>query len=142
MIWEGEREVVDGLGTYCRLSESATPPPPYVRPRLHIALSTISTSDCTMPCMYLAYLHTLAHQNLGFISVLISHPRKDMPSSTNQIPHPLWPDFTLSWLNNQIRPRKSEIRRFTEYVAGAGMVQVNEQRRNQQLPVFEFATIL
>ncbi|KAH6855342.1 hypothetical protein B0I37DRAFT_402132 [Chaetomium sp. MPI-CAGE-AT-0009] len=46
------------------------------------------------------------------------------------------------WLNNQIRPRKSGMRRFTEYVAGIGMVQVNEHRRNRELPVFEFATIL
>lgn len=65
-----------------------------------------------------------------------------MASSSSLVPPQLWPDFFLSWLNNQIRPRKSEIRRFTEYVAGIGMVQVNEQRRSQQLPVFEFATIL
>jgi hypothetical protein len=65
-----------------------------------------------------------------------------MASSSSQIPSQLWPDFTLSWLNNQIRPRKSGVRRFTEYIAGVGMVQVNEQRRSQQLPVFDFATIL
>ncbi|EAQ90049.1 predicted protein [Chaetomium globosum CBS 148.51] len=46
---------------------------------------------------------------------LTGHLGRDMASSPSQVPPPqLWPDFSLSWLNNQIRPRKSEIRRFTE----------------------------
>ncbi|KAH6628757.1 hypothetical protein F5144DRAFT_493911 [Chaetomium tenue] len=39
----------------------------------------------------------------------------NMASPSSQVPPPqLWPDFSLRWLNNQIRPRKSETRRFTE----------------------------
>jgi hypothetical protein len=65
-----------------------------------------------------------------------------MASSSGKKAARLWPGFVLNWLKKQIRPSEMRSRSFNEYIAGVGMIQVNEQRKNQGLPVFEFATIL
>ena len=66
----------------------------------------------------------------------------DMTSSSDKQVVRLWPGFDLHWVGKKIRPSTTSTRRRDEYIAGVGMIQVNELRRMQGLPPFEFATIM
>jgi len=65
-----------------------------------------------------------------------------MASSSTKIAARLWPGFILTWLRKQAKPNDMHVRTFEEYIAGVGMIQVNEQRKEKGMPVFEFAIIL
>jgi hypothetical protein len=53
-----------------------------------------------------------------------------------------WPGFNLNWLSRAAGPTSARDRAFQEYIAGIGMIQVNEQRRKENQPPFQYATIL
>lgn len=54
----------------------------------------------------------------------------------------MWPGFALNWLRKASRPAKMGDRLLVEYIAGIGMIQVNEERRRGGLPIFNYATIM
>lgn len=54
----------------------------------------------------------------------------------------LWPGFALHWLNRTARPKDMSVRVLDEYISGIGMIQVNEEQRRMNLPVFQHATIM
>ena len=65
-----------------------------------------------------------------------------MASSSSKAVGRMWPGFALNWLRKASRPAKMGDRLLVEYIAGIGMIQVNEERRRGGLPIFNYATIM
>ncbi|KAK4158349.1 hypothetical protein C8A00DRAFT_28629 [Chaetomidium leptoderma] len=65
-----------------------------------------------------------------------------MASSSSQGAARVWPGFALGWVNRKARPSDMRRRMLGEYIAGIGMIQVNEERHQNNLPAFRYATIV
>ncbi|RXG44172.1 hypothetical protein VDGE_20994 [Verticillium dahliae] len=65
-----------------------------------------------------------------------------MSSSRGKTVACTWPSFVLTWLRQAARPADLPRRNWEEYIAGIGMIQANEKRRQNGLPLLEHGIIL